>query len=279
MAEGGRALEDSIVSVLRESPNPLKALNIARKISPHCTRKDVNRVLTNVLENRKAEKANPGQNPPLWRLIQSPSNTGASPSPGALGGFTPSPSSATTTRRASTGIDSSGGGEIYSKTVGDDGTIEFKPVHSNESAYSSLQTSPEEVPAPPQQVSYKSGISETGAANPSPVLQAIDNTALGAVASSLDQSQKPKKKVKRRIAASFGQESSSEGDRRRGSVSQSGENFEPPSTELFGQETDSPKDAYVGQEMDRADQDRFTQERSQRLEDEMSDEMSSVRIS
>ena len=269
-----RELREAIIPVLRESKQPLRALDIARKIGRPRGKTDVNRVLHNVLlVNGEAERCNPGLNPPLWRLVQSPTSRtsgGASPSPhpafpspSSVGdGLTPSPLSATKSNRShSGGSDRESRPEVYSKTVEGDGSIKFTPV-SSPSTYSSIQISPEEVSlVSPQQAGHRSGVCETGAVGSSPALQIISNTAVGAVASSLNSSQKPKK-TKRKLAASFGQGASSEGS--------SHDYCEQPSRNLIGQETESPDNSYVGQENERADQERFTQERSRGLVEEFS---------
>ena len=70
-------VELKIVDVLRLSGRPMKALDIARSIGEGYGKKDVNRVIHKMKE---VEIANPGENPPLWRLIGSASTT---PSEGA----------------------------------------------------------------------------------------------------------------------------------------------------------------------------------------------------
>ncbi len=58
-------IEEKIVTALRGSPSPLKALDIAREIK--VTRKEVNQVIYHM---GAVERANPGTNPPLWRVRQ-----------------------------------------------------------------------------------------------------------------------------------------------------------------------------------------------------------------
>ncbi len=59
------SIEEKIVTALRGSPSPLKALDIARKIK--VTKKEVNQVIYGMGE---VERANPEINPPLWRVRQ-----------------------------------------------------------------------------------------------------------------------------------------------------------------------------------------------------------------
>ncbi len=68
-------IEEKIVTALRGSTSPLKALDIAREI--RVTKKEVNQVIYHI---GAVERANPGKNPPLWRARQ------ASSSPGDGGG-------------------------------------------------------------------------------------------------------------------------------------------------------------------------------------------------
>lgn len=58
-------IQDKILDVLRAADRPMKALEIARKISGDCEKRDVNRVIHRM---REVERSNPGQNPPLWQL-------------------------------------------------------------------------------------------------------------------------------------------------------------------------------------------------------------------
>ena len=61
-------VQHDILAVLEASAVPLKALDIARKMCPPRTRKDINQVIYSMKE---IERFNPDQNPPLWKIMQS----------------------------------------------------------------------------------------------------------------------------------------------------------------------------------------------------------------
>ena len=266
------AIRNSIIRVLSESV-PLKALDIFKKISGSTTKKDVNRVLYS-MERRELERSNPGQNPPLWMLVQSSPERGSRrlSSPGSVGGFpppssgSPSPRLPPATRAASNG-GSNISPEVYSKTEHGDGAITFAPINP-----SSVQMSPELVSIRPasdqatgtQDLFTPKGVSDTGPFDPHLQFQRSDNTALGTVATPILPTQPmKKKKPKVKLAASFGghtqeEESSSRVD-----------HCEPPEV-THTQESELPDAPYIGQEMDRADNEYVTQERSHELADDMS---------
>ena len=64
LPEAMATIQEKIVNALREAGRPLKALDIGRAIG--FSKKEVNQVIREI---REVERANPGENPPLWRLF------------------------------------------------------------------------------------------------------------------------------------------------------------------------------------------------------------------
>ena len=139
-------VEANILRVLRESPTPLKAKDIERKIGNGCNKQAVNRVLHNRLKGRGADITNPGQTPPLWGISPSsqPQGGGGTASPQAPSRPQPSPHgpqpSPQGQARVSTPLttqpdpvpqipDSLANETLYKKRE-DAGTLSFIPVHT-----------------------------------------------------------------------------------------------------------------------------------------------------
>ena len=108
-------LQENILQVLRASPVPLRALDIARKIGPSVDKKTVNQVLYKM---KGVEISNPGQNPPLWK-ISTPSSA-QQEVPGILSSPPVSPPS------AQGGVAS--GETLFKRRDFLDGGVEFTPV-------------------------------------------------------------------------------------------------------------------------------------------------------
>ena len=110
-------VELKIVDALRSAGRPMKALDIARRIGEGCGRKDVNRVIHKMKE---VEIANPGENPPLWRLIGSAATT---PSEGAsVANTVPLDTAAVTPTTKREGSDASLSSRLAKVGIGDDTT-------------------------------------------------------------------------------------------------------------------------------------------------------------
>lgn len=299
ISEKDEKLKIAITRVLKAASEPLKALDIARRISSSPEKKDVNRVLHNFMHG-EAELANT-TNPPLWRLSRATTSAGscqpcsrASSSPGAANALTPSPNASSAATRAALGRSSSSSTvspETYSKTEFLNGDIVFTPMRGTTSGSSSLQISPEQVssgsaPIPQQaNIDLPTGVTETGHYDPGVLLQPSNNTSVATVAIPLTgQQQKQKKKPKRNIAASFGGAVASEVTERGGMVMVEGnESCVPPEEKVIDQETESPAEGYVGQEMDHVDNEHVTQERSaqelaDRIPSELADDFASIRL-
>ena len=139
-------VEAHILRVLRESPTPLKAKDIERKIGNGCNKQAVNRVLHNRLKGRGADITNPGQTPPLWGISPSsqPQGGGGTASPQAPSrpqssprGPQPSPHGQTRVSAPLTTqpdpvpqIPDSVANETLYKKREDAGTLSFIPVHT-----------------------------------------------------------------------------------------------------------------------------------------------------
>lgn len=212
----GETVQQGILRVLETSQRPMKALDIAKGIP--CTKKEINQL---IYQMREVERINPGQNPPLWRILQSPQTSGGSSGvPGGYSPFTTSPvvpvPQSPSTQVQSAGVASTASSSsLYSKTTDERGAFHFTPVtppistsslHVSSPSTTPVQESDGSLSREPLSECTTAGVSETGFADANLHPQSTnDITAVAACVSSTPTTEqgKRKSKLKVKLAALF----------------------------------------------------------------------------
>ena len=118
-------VQQDILAVLEASAVPLKALDIARKMRPPRTKKDINQVIYYMKE---VKRFNPDQNLPLWKIMQSSPAAVVSPTLIHLASSIHPPSEQVPLASSQSAGKALAMSANFSHTKHEDGTMIFSPI-------------------------------------------------------------------------------------------------------------------------------------------------------